>query len=141
MKIVSLLLLVICIGTGCSSQKKADMTSTQIEYSALSRGYYKKIVVENQTVSITNGRDQQAVETKIDTAKWNQIVAAFEKINLDGIAALKAPSDKRAYDGAAIGNLKITQNQKTYESTSFDNGNPPQEIEKIVNLLTDFTKE
>jgi len=141
MKIVSLLLLVICIGTGCSSQKKADMTSTQIEYSALSRGYYKKIVVENQTVSITNGRDQQAVETKIDTAKWNQIVAAFEKINLDGIAALKAPSDKRAYDGAAIGNLKITQNQKTYESTSFDNGNPPQEIEKLVNLLTDFTKE
>ncbi len=141
MKIVSLLLLVICIGTGCSSQKKVDMTSTQIEYSALSRGYYKKIVVENQTVSITNGRDQQAVETKIDTAKWNQIVAAFEKINLDGIAALKAPSDKRAYDGAAIGNLKITQNQKTYESTSFDNGNPPQEIEELVNLLTDFTKE
>ncbi|TDO83725.1 hypothetical protein EV143_101163 [Flavobacterium chryseum] len=141
MRILSLLLLVICIGTGCSSQKKADMTSTQIEYSALSRGYYKKIVVQNQTVSVTNGRDQQPVETKIDSAKWNQIVAEFEKVNLDGIATLKAPTEKRTYDGAAIGNLKITQNQKTYETTGFDNGFPPKEIEKLVNLLVDFTKE
>ncbi|KUJ63075.1 hypothetical protein AR687_02655 [Flavobacteriaceae bacterium CRH] len=141
MRILSLLLLTIFIGSGCSSQKKADMTSTQIEYSALSRGFYKKIVVQNQTVSVTNGRDQQPVESKINTAKWNQIVAEFEKVNLEQIATLKAPSDKRAYDGAAIGNLKITQNQKTYESTSFDNGNPPKEIEKLVNLLVDFTKE
>ena len=141
MRILSLLLLTIFIGSGCSSQKKTDMSSTQIEYSALSRGYYKKIVVQNQTVSVTNGRDQQPVESKIDTAKWNQIVAEFEKVNLDQISTLKAPTDKRAYDGAAIGNLKIIQNQKTYESISFDNGTPPKEIEKLVNLLVDFTKE
>jgi hypothetical protein len=141
MKIVSLLLFVICIATGCSSQKKADMTATQIEYSALSRGFYKKIVVQDQTVSVTNGRDQQPVETKIDTAKWNEIVAEFTKVNLDSLQNLKAPTEKRFYDGAAIGNLKITQDQKTYETKGFDNGFPPKEIEKLVKLLTDFTKE
>lgn len=141
MKIISLLLLVICIGTGCSSQKKADMTSTEIEYSAVSRGLYKTVVVKNQTVSITNTRGGEAVESKIDTAKWNKIVSEFEKINLDSIPNLKAPTEKRFYDGAAIGSLKITQNQKTYETKGFDNGFPPKEIEKLVNLLTDFTKE
>jgi hypothetical protein len=141
MKIISLLLLVICIGTGCSSQKKADMTLTEIEYSAVSRGLYKTVVVKNQTVSITNTRGGEAVESKIDTAKWNKIVSEFEKINLDSIPNLKAPTEKRFYDGAAIGNLKITQNQKTYETKGFDNGFPPKEIEKLVNLLTDFTKE
>ena len=141
MKIISLLLLVICIGTGCSSQKKADMTSTEIEYSAVSRGLYKTVVVKNQTVSITNARGGEALESKIDTAKWNKIVSEFEKINLDSIPNLKAPTEKRFYDGAAIGNLKITQNQKTYETKGFDNGFPPKEIEKLVNLLTDFTKE
>lgn len=141
MKIISLLLLVICIGTGCSSQKKADMTSTEIEYSAVSRGLYKTVVVKNQTVSITNTRGGEAIESKIDTAKWNKIVSEFEKINLDSIPNLKAPTEKRFYDGAAIGNLKITQNQKTYETKGFDNGFPPKEIEKLVNLLTDFTKE
>ena len=141
MRILSLLLLVMVIGTGCCSQKKTDMTSTVIEYSAMSRGYFKKIVVQNQSVSVTNGRDAQAVENKIDEAKWKQIVAEFEKINLESISTLKAPTEKRFYDGAAIGNLKITQNQKTYESQAFDNGFPPKEIEKLVNLLTDFVKE
>ena len=141
MRLLSLLLLTIFIATGCSSQKKTDMTTTEIEYSAVSRGLYKTIVVKNQTVSIINTRGGEAVESKIDTAKWNKIVSEFEKVNLDSIPNLKAPTEKRFYDGAAIGNLKITQNQKTYETKGFDNGYPPKEIEKLVNLLTDFTKE
>lgn len=141
MRLLSLLLLTIFIATGCSSQKKADMTTTQIEYSAVSRGLYKTIVVKNQTVSIINTRGGEAVESKIDAAKWNKIVSEFEKVNLDSVPNLKAPTEKRFYDGAAIGNLKITQNQKTYETKGFDNGFPPKEIEKLVNLLTDFTKE
>lgn len=141
MRLLSLLLLTIFIATGCSSQKKADMTTTEIEYSAVSRGLYKTIVVKNQTVSITNTRGGEAVETKIDATKWNKIVSEFGKVNLDSIPNLKAPTEKRFYDGAAIGNLKITQNQKTYETKGFDNGFPPKEIEKLVNLLTDFTKE
>ena len=141
MKIVSLLLLVICIGTGCSSQKKTDMTGTQIEYTAMSRGLYKRIVVQDQKVSVTNGRDTEAIVNQIDNSKWNKIVSEFEKINLDSLSALKAPTEKRFYDGAAIGNLKIIQNPKTYETKGFDNGFPPKEIEKLVNLLTDFVKE
>ena len=141
MKIVSLLLLVICIGTGCSSQKKTDMTGTQIEYTAMSRGLYKRIVVQDQKVSVTNGRDTEAIVSEIDNANWNKIVSEFEKINLDSLSALKAPTEKRFYDGAAIGNLKIIQNPKTYETAGFDNGFPPKEIEKLVNLLTDFAKE
>lgn len=141
MRIVPFLLLTIFIAAGCSSQKKTDMTSTVIEYSAMSRGYYKKIVVQNQTVSVTNKRDAEAIENKIHKADWDKIVAEFEKINLESIPTLKAPTEKRFYDGAAIGNLKITQNQKTYETPGFDNGFPPKEIEKLVNLLTDFAKE
>lgn len=141
MRIVSFLFLTIFMMTGCSSQKKADMALTVIEYSAMSRGYFKKIVVQNQTVLVTNGRDAQAVESKIEKANWDKIIAEFEKINLENIPALKAPTEKRFYDGAAIGNLKITQNQKTYETPGFDNGFPPKEIEKLVNLLTDFVKE
>lgn len=117
------------------------MTSTQMEYSAVSRGLYKKIVVQNKTVSVTNGRNTPAVQTKIDDTKWKQIVTEFSKINLERIPTLKGPTEKRFYDGAAIGNLKIVKNQKTYETAGFDDGHPPKEIEKLVNLLLDFTKE
>ena len=141
MRILSLLLLTIFIGTSCSSQKTSDMTSTQIEYSAVSRGLYKLIVVQNKTVTVTNGKNTQPIETKISDAKWKEIVAEFSKINLESIPTLKGPTEKRFYDGAAIGNLKIVQNQKIYETAGFDNGYPPKEIEKLVNLLVDFTKE
>jgi hypothetical protein len=127
--------------SGCSSQKKTDMTSTQIEYSAVSRGLYKKIIVQNKTVSVTKGRNAEAAESKIDDAKWNKIVSEFEKIKPDSIPDLKAPTEKRFYDGAAIGNLKITINGKTYETKGFDNGFPPKKIEKLVNLLVDFIEE
>jgi hypothetical protein len=141
MRIVSLLLLTVFIVTGCSSQKKTDMTTTQIEYSAVSRGLYKKILVQDESVSVTNNRNEEAVKTKIEASKWNKIVAEFEKVNLESIPELKAPTEKRFYDGAAIGNLKITSNGKTYETKGFDNGFPPKEIEKLVNLLVDFAKE
>ena len=141
MRIVSLLLLTLFIATGCCSQKKADMKSTQIEYSAQSRGYYKSIVVENKSVSVTKERNGETVKSDIDEVKWNKIVDAFSKVNLEGLSSLKAPTDKRTYDGAAIGNLKIVKDGKTYETSGFDNGFPPKEIEKLVNLLVDFSKE
>lgn len=117
------------------------MTGTEIEYTAVSRGLYKRIVVKDQKVAVTNGRDTEAIVSEIDNAKWNKIVSEFEKINLDSLSALKAPTEKRFYDGAAIGNLKIIQNPKTYETKGFDNGFPPKKIEKLVNLLTDFAKK
>jgi len=141
MRILSLLLLTLFIASGCCSQKKTDMTSTQIEYSAQSRGYYKSIVVENKSVSVTKERNAQAVQSTIDEAKWTKIAEAFSKVNLEGLSSLKAPTDKRTYDGAAIGNLKIVKDGKTYETAGFDNGFPPKEIQKLVNLLVDFSKE
>lgn len=141
MRILSLLLLTLFIATGCCSQKKIDMTSTQIEYSAHSRGYYKTIVAQNKLVLVTTARNAELVQINIDDAKWNEIVSAFSKVNLDNLSSLKAPTDKRTYDGAAIGNLKITKDGKIYETQGFDNGFPPKEIEKLVNLLVDFVKE
>ncbi len=141
MRILSILLVTLFIASGCCSQKKVDMKSTQIEYSALSRGYYKVITVENKTVSVVKERNAEAVKSNIDDAKWNKIVDAFSKVNLESLNTLKAPTDKRTYDGAAIGNLKIVKDGKTYETPGFDNGFPPKEIEKLVNLLVDFSKE
>lgn len=141
MRILSLLLLTVFITAGCCSQKNVDMKSTQIEYSALSRGYYKMIIVQNKTVSVTKERNAQAVESNITDTKWNKIVSAFSKVNLESLSDLKAPTDKRTYDGAAIGNLKIVKDGKTYETPGFDNGFPPKEIEELVNLLVDFSKE
>jgi hypothetical protein len=61
-------------------------------------------------------------------------------MELDSLPKLKAPTEKRFYDGAPIANFKITFQDKTYETPSFDHGFPPKEIKKFVNKINSFAK-
>ena len=143
MKILSLLFLTIFLGKGCDSAKAQDIQSAVIEYTANTRGFYQKITVKDQMVTVSKDREgnDKPVPVKISDADWNELVNCFKKVELDSLAKLKAPTEKRFYDGAAIADLKITFKDKTYESTSFDHGFPPKEIKKFVNRITAFAKK
>lgn len=143
MKILSLLFLTIFLGNGCDSAKAQDIETAIIEYTANTRGFYQKITVKNQMLTVSKDRDgnDKAAPTKISDADWKELVDCFKKVELDSLSKLKAPSEKRFYDGAAIANLKITFKDKTYETDSFDHGFPPKEIKKLVNTITSLAKE
>ena len=143
MKIFSLLFLTIFLGKGCDSAKAQDIQAAVIEYTANTRGFYQKITVKDHMVTVSkdrNGTDKPAA-TKISDADWNELVNCFKKVKLDSLAKLKAPTQKRFYDGAAIANVKITFKDKKYESASFDHGFPPKEIKKFVNKITALVKK
>ncbi|MFV5687472.1 hypothetical protein ACM55M_02465 [Flavobacterium sp. ZT3R25] len=142
MKILSILFLSIFLGKGCEAQKKQDIETAIIEYVANTRGSYQKITVKNQMVTVSkdrNGNDKP-VPTKITEADWKELVEFFKSVKLDSLAKLKAPTEKRFYDGAAIANLKITYKDKGYETTGFDHGFPPKEIKKFVDKITSYAK-
>jgi hypothetical protein len=143
MKLLSLFFLTIFLGKGCDAQKQQDLQTTVIEYVANTRGFYKKITVQNQMVLVSKDRkgNDKPVQIKISDSDWKKLIADFQEINLDEVPNLKAPSEKRFYDGAAIANLKIIHKDKTYESTNFDHGNPPAEIKKLVVLINELDKE
>ena len=143
MKVFTMILLSIFLGKGCDSVKSQEVKTAVIEYVANSRGFHQKIIVQNQTVSISKDRSGtvKPVATKISNADWKIIITEFQKINLEEVPNLKAPTEKRFYDGAAIANLKITYKGKTYETPAFDHGFPPAKIDKIVNKINSFVKE
>lgn len=143
MKILSLLFLTIFLGNGCDSAKAQDIETAVIEYTANTRGFYQKITVKNQMLTVSKDRDgnDKPVSTKISDADWKELVDFFKKVELDSLSKLKAPTEKRFYDGAAIANLKITFKEKAYETNSFDHGFPPKEIKKLVNTITSLAKE
>ena len=134
------LLLSILVFAGCSGQKKATDSTIKIEYKAYSRGFYQVVTIENQMVFITKTRDEKPVVFKIPIADWKSLNMAIQALDLELLSQLKAPTEKRLFDGAAIANLKITKQGKTYESQSFDHGYPPAETEKIVNKILSFVK-
>ena len=143
MKILSLLLLTMFLGKGCENVKTQDVETAVIEYTANTRGSYQKIMIKNKMVTVSkdrNGNDNP-VAKKISDTDWNELVSSFEKVKLENLSKLKAPTEKRFYDGASIANLKITFKEKTYESASFDHGFPPKEIKKLVTKINSISKK
>lgn len=143
MKAITMILLTIFLGKGCSQETKNDLANASIEYIANTRGFYQKITIQKQEVSISKNRNEEGkgLTTKISDNDWKELVNAFETIQLDSLPTYKDPTQKRFYDGAPMAKLKITYKEKEYESLNFDHGFPPVEIEKLVAKIVSFGEE
>lgn len=142
MKIFSLIIMSIFLVNGCDGQKKKELGNTIIEYTANTRGFYQKITIQNQMVTVTNDRDgnDKPTNKKIAESDWNVLISEFNELDLKELPNFKAPTEKRFYDGAAIAELTITYKDSIYKSNSFDHEYPPVEIEKLVNTIYTIAK-
>ncbi len=111
--------------------------SNNIEYTATTRGFYKKIKLVNNQLTISKDRDNpdQGKVVTLSKAEVSEIATLLKAVNLEGLATLKSPTEKRFYDGAAQANFDVVVQGKKYESAAFDHKFPPAGIEKIVNKL------
>jgi hypothetical protein len=143
MKLFTLIFLSLFLHKSCDSQTKIDLKTAVSEYTANSRGFYQKITIQDQIVSISKDRsgNVKPIVTKISDNDWKELIGYLESIELDDLAGLKAPTEKRFYDGAAIANLEIIYKDKSYKTNSFDHGYPPESIKKIVNKINSFAKK
>jgi hypothetical protein len=145
MKAITIILLSVFLGKSCNNQAQNDIANTTLQYTATTRGFFEKIVVINQKVTISRDRngEKSPEEITISDKDWKGIIGYFEKIDLEKLPTLKDPTQKRFYDGAAIANLKIRYQDKNYETKDFDHEFPPTEIEKLVNKIVSLanTKE
>ena len=142
MKLFTVIFLSVFLGKSCEGQTKNDLKTAVLEYTANTRGFYKKITIQDQTISVSKDRNGNVkpVTTKISEKDWNELIGYFEAINLDSLPTLKAPTEKRFYDGAAIADLKVTYKDKTYQTEAFDHGYPPEAIKKLVDKINSFAK-
>jgi hypothetical protein len=143
MKAITIILLSVFLVKSCSNQAQNDIANTTLQYTASTRGFFQKIVVINQKVTISRDRNGEKFpeEIAISDKDWKEIIGYFEKIDLEKVPTLKDPTQKRFYDGAAIANLKVRYQDKNYETTDFDHEFPPAEIEKLVNKIVSLAKE
>jgi hypothetical protein len=143
MKIIAILLLTLTLGKGCGKEEQNDIKNAVVEYEANTRGYYQKVTIQNQMVTVSKDRKGQdkPEPRKIPDTEWKVLISAFQELSLDDLPQYKGPTEMRFYDGAAMANLKITYKEKTYESQTFDHGHPPVEIERFVNQIVSLANE
>lgn len=136
MKKFAAIVLLALFAVGCASALKKESDKISFEYEAITRGSYKKVIVKQDTVITIKDSNLKNVVTKgLKNGEWNSILKSLEGVDLDGLSEIKPPSVKHQVDAAPIANLKVIRGDKTYQSSSFDHGNPPQEIKDVVEKI------
>lgn len=111
-----------------------------IEYSAISRGFYNYVVITSGTILVQKDRNSEPISKICSKEEWAKLMEQFKTIDSENLSKLEAPTKAHQYDGAAIAQLKITVDSITYETVSFDHGNPPKEIEAFVNEILSISE-
>ncbi|MFD2724994.1 META domain-containing protein [Hyunsoonleella rubra] len=119
--------------------KRVEENAMSIEYYASSRGRYRYVEINKDSISFSKKRGEKTTNMPCDEAYWGSLVVLCNTIDYENMANLEAPSKSFQFDGAPLARLKITANGETYESVPFDHYNPPKEIavlvSKIVSLM------
>ncbi len=139
MKYLFLILSLTFFDNSCT-ESNINQDAISLEYSAQSRGIYKNIKINKKNISVKNKRETPGLNKTCSAVRWKNILKALKSINVKNIPNLKAPSQNRFFDGAAIARLKVIYNSKTYETPSFDHGNPPKEIALLVKEILSTAK-
>ncbi|WP_341215091.1 hypothetical protein [uncultured Wocania sp.] len=139
MKYLFLMLSLMFVDNSCS-QSKINQDAISLEYTTQTRGAYKCIVINKKQVSTINKHGVKPNKKTCSEGDWSKLITVLKKIDIENIPNLKAPSEDRFFDGAAIANLKITYYGSVYESQSFDHGNPPKEIAILVKEILSISE-
>lgn len=142
MKLISCILFTLFLSKGCVNQPKQDFSKSTVTYTAETRGYFMQITIEDKELRISKDRETRlpSVRIPLTAADQKKVLAMVKAIDVPNLSQLKAPTEKRFYDGAAIGNLSVTHNGETFGTAGFDHGNPPVEIEQLVAFMNAFDK-
>ena len=140
MKKLAVVLFTIMAAVSCSSTKNAPLAKNadlvSFEYEAITRGAYKKVTVDQDSIITIKDRDMKEVfKRELSKADWDVLVAALDKVNLDTIETLEPPSTRSHVDAAMAATLRVIKKDKTYSSNSFDHGNPPAAIKELVTAI------
>ncbi|WP_146185856.1 hypothetical protein [Flavobacterium album] len=141
-KTLSILILTVAVAIGCSSAKSTSKLSKakdlSFEYSATTRGSsVNYVVTRDSIIQKENSRGEITTYKKpVDENDWNDLLTATEKVDLEKLSTIEPPSKKHQFDGAMGATLKITVNGKTYQTQTFDHGNPPEAIKAIIDNIT-----
>lgn len=139
MKKMLILFVTLIVGQTVISQEK--LTDLKLEYQAISRGSFEKMTLTKDVMFYSDDRGKKTTATvNLSEKQWDKVNRLVNQIKLKELPYLKAPSDKRKYDGAAIAKLKVIKNENEFTSTNFDHGNPPLEIKNLVNYIISLSQ-
>ena len=123
-----------------------ELEVSKFEYSTSTMmGRTQLIVTQDSVVVDFNGRGEPthfARATKSE--EWAGLMLSLQDVDLDKIADLEAPSNKRSTDASPFAYFAFTTKDSTYTSASFDHKNPHSmlmpSMEQIIKIQEENKK-
>ena len=140
MKILITLFMIPFFMVNKCNMEKMETLNSKIEYEVTRRGSYKKILIQNQKMFFSDKRDELGVEINVSDKDWQEIITLFEAVEAEKIEGLTGTNINRATDRASHAHFSIEKNGKKYSTNTFDHGNPPAILEKLVTKIASFLK-
>lgn len=127
--ITSFITLIIMSCTTKNSVEKSRSQISKISLTERTRGTNRIFTIENGKLeNSTNGNITSKQLTEND---WLKISTLAEKIDIENISKLIAPSTNRYSDAALASTVIIYKDGNEYQSSGFDSGNPPVELKDL----------
>ena len=107
-----------------------------VTYETSTRGSFKHIEVSKTQIKISKERSLKNSSTYACNAQdWKMLKDMLSNSVVENLDLLTAPTDKRLHDGAPHATLSVIKGDVEMMTPTFDHGNPPKEIESIVNKI------
>ncbi len=123
-----------------SCEQSQEQVIEAINYEASSRGFYLNITLTGDRIMVGNRMGSEESTIPEGDSQLAFIRSEIAKIDLKSIPDFKAPSHESYRDAAASAYFSVKTKENTYESESFDHGNPPIEIAPIIEALLKLAK-
>ena len=141
MKIYFLTIIITAFGMINSCDESGqDQEFEAISYEASSRGFHLKIDLTGNKLTVGNRMSTEERIISDGDPQLESIMTHFNQLDLKTIPDLKAPSQESSRDAAAIAYFSVKTGETTYETDSFDHGNPPAEVAPIIDALLKLAK-
>jgi len=90
-------------------------------------------ITADSVVTEFNGRKESTRNARVtEPTEWAALAASLKEVDLDKIATLQAPTEKRATDAAPYGTIIISTKDSVYTSASFDGKNPHEMLQPLM---------
>ena len=107
-----------------------------ITYTTRSRGSFEYIDISESKITYATDPYLKTIKTAACNKKdWQDIKRLLREIDTKLLSTLKAPTDKRLYDGAAHTTFSVREGDVVFVTPTFDEGEPPAQIKKLVNKV------
>jgi hypothetical protein len=122
---------------GLSVQCQTSNNIKKIEYTTLTRGYQKHVVISADSVKVSvEGRNEDRQNKRaLSKTEWNSVMGALKDVAISSIPSLPSPTMKRAYDGALHSTLTLTTRDQTEFGHSFDDENPDPKLMPLMRAV------